>query len=74
MSQKEVQIPRDYETWKFMITNQCKETLSAEFIDARLKVLTNASDSYTQKMVSVYGADYVKVLISWFEKAKSDLI
>ncbi|MCG8528013.1 MAG: hypothetical protein MI748_16640 [Opitutales bacterium] len=74
MSQTEVQIPRDYGTWKSMISNQCKETLSPEYLNARLKVLKNASDPYTQKMVSVYGADYVKVLISWFEKAKSDLI
>jgi len=57
-----------------MITQTCKESLSAEFVETRLKVLKNASDPFTQKMKQVYGEKYLSHLISWFERAKSDLI
>lgn len=74
MSQNEIQIPRDYRSWKSMITGQCKETLSKEFIDSRLKVLKNKGDPYTKKFGDVYGEAYVKTVISWFEHAKNDMI
>jgi hypothetical protein len=73
MSQNEIQIPRDYRSWKAMITGQCKETLSKEYIDSRLKALNNPNDPYTQKFAEVYGENYVRSVISWFEHAKNDM-
>ena len=74
MSQNEVQIPRDYRSWKIMITGQCKETLSREYLDSRLKVLNTPSDPYTKKFREVYGEAYLKSVIGWFEHAKNDII
>lgn len=73
MAQTEVQIPRDYNSWKAMITQQCGESLTPEFIESRLKVLNNASDPFTQRFHELYGDPYVKALISWFERAKNDM-
>lgn len=73
MAQKEAQIPRDYQSWKSMIVNQCGETLSQEFINARILVLNNANDPYTKKMREVYGDNYMKALMSWYERAKTDM-
>ena len=74
MAQAEVQIPRDYNSWKSMMINQCGETLSKEFIDERLKVLKNAGDPYTKKFREIYGDTYMKALVSWFERAKNDMV
>jgi hypothetical protein len=73
MSQNEIQVPRDYSTWKAMITQQCKETLDAGFLDARLEVLRNLKDPFTQRFVELYGESYVRSLIGWYERARSDL-
>jgi len=74
MSQNEVQIPRDYTSWKAMITTQCGEELSQAFITERLNILKNGSDPYTQKFMELYGETYLKALISWFERAKTDMV
>lgn len=74
MAQTDVQIPRDYNSWKSMMINQCGETLNQEFIDERLKVLKNANDPYTKKFREIYGDTYMKALISWFERAKNDMV
>ena len=74
MSQTEVQIPQSYESWKSPITGQCRETLSSEFIDARLKALKNPQDPSTKRFKEAYGEDYLKTVISWFERAKNDLV
>jgi len=73
MSQTQVQIPNDYNSWKAMMTNDCKESLTAEFVDERLKVLRSSSDPFTKKFLEIYGKDYLNAVISWYERAKSDL-
>ena len=57
-----------------MITGQCKENLSKEYLDARLKVLRNPSDPFTRKFKEVYGDSYLNTVIAWFEHAKNDII
>ena len=57
-----------------MITGPCKEKLTAEYIEARLNVLNNKADEFTKKFIEVYGEDYTKAVISWFERAKTDRI
>ncbi len=74
MAQNEAQIPRDYNSWKSMMLNQCGEKLSQEFINSRLEVLSNANDPYTKKFKEIYGDTYMKALISWFERAKTDMV
>ena len=74
MSQGEIQMPRDYGSWKTMIVSQCKEELSKEFIEQRLKTLKNPSDPHTQKFKELYGESYLKTVISWFERAANDIV
>jgi hypothetical protein len=74
MAQNEVQIPRDYTSWKTMITTGCKETLTSAYIDGRLKVLKNEKDPFTAKFIQVYGKPYTDMVISWFERAKNDIV
>lgn len=67
-------MPRDYGSWKTMITSQCKESLTKDFIDSRLKTLKNKGDLATRKFVEVYGEKYTEAVISWFERAKNDIV
>lgn len=57
-----------------MITSQCKESLTKDFIDSRLKTLKNKGDLATRKFVEVYGEKYTEAVISWFERAKNDIV
>ncbi len=52
---------------------QCEGSLSSDFIEKRLQVLKSSTDDYTQKFKQAYGEDYLKAVISWFEKAKNDI-
>lgn len=73
MSASGVQMPGDYNTWKSMITTDCGESLTAEFLDERIKALKNTADPYTKKFREIYGEDYYKAVLSWYERAKTDL-
>jgi hypothetical protein len=74
MSQNEIQIPRDYATWKQMITQGCGETLTQAFIDERIQVLGNSKDPFTQKFLEIYGEAYTQAVISWYERARHDMV
>jgi hypothetical protein len=74
MAQNEVQMPRDYGSWKSMITSQCGETLSTEYVEERLKILRNKKDPFTAKFTQAYGDAYTQQVIQWFERAKNDIM
>lgn len=66
-------IPETYEQWHHCITVLCKQPLTPEYINTRIKALINLNDCTTQKYVELYGEQQRLKTIQWFEKAKTTL-
>lgn len=66
-------IPETYEQWHHCITVLCKQPLTPEYINTRIKALINLNDDTTQKYVELYGEQQRLKTIQWFEKAKTTL-
>lgn len=61
-------IPQTFEQWKNCITNDCKITLTKEFVQSRLHVYLDDKNSETQKFVSLYGEQHLQNIINWLKQ------
>ncbi len=67
-------IPRDYDEWRHCITVECGIPLTAAFIDERIASMQNASDFKTQQFLRLYGQQYHRQVLTWFQQAKEKLV
>ncbi|MEM1142760.1 MAG: hypothetical protein AAF671_06505 [Pseudomonadota bacterium] len=65
--------PQNYAEWQHCITVECNIPLTAEFVEARLKVWKDESCEETRRFRKRYGDDYWRSVISWFEQAAGEL-
>ncbi|MEM6486153.1 MAG: hypothetical protein AAF662_14360 [Pseudomonadota bacterium] len=65
--------PQNYAEWQHCITVECKIPLTAEFVEARLKVWKDESCEETRRFRKRYGDDYWRSVIGWFEQAAGEL-
>lgn len=66
-------IPANYQQWRHCITEICRIPLTSEYIDQRLKSLTNPKDHTTQQFIQLYGEQQRQMTLQWFAKAKSEV-
>ena len=62
-----------YDDWKHCITELCTVPLTAVFVGRRLKELRDVGNYNTQRFVGSWGEDHRKRVVSWFERAESEL-
>lgn len=63
-------IPKNFQEWRYCIEKKCKIELSPKFIDDRLAVYSNESNTETVKFKKLYGEDHLQNIINWLETAK----
>lgn len=66
-------IPRTYDEWKHCITVSCGIPLTLEFVEQRLRALSNPKDFTTQKYRQVWGDAQLEQVRIWFQTAQREL-
>lgn len=69
---KEDLFPLNYEDWKYCITEKCGISLTKKFIEERLASFSDINSEHTRKFIQLYGEDYTRHIVSWFELAKHE--
>ena len=62
-------IPQTFEQWKNCITDDCKVSLTNEFVLSRLSVYLNNENPETKKFISLYGNQHYHNIVSWLKLA-----
>lgn len=65
--------PQTYEQWHHCITQECRIALTAAFVADRLAVWRNAQAEETVRFRTLYGDDYLTLIIGFFERAEKEL-
>ncbi|MEO0372884.1 MAG: hypothetical protein AAF231_15620 [Pseudomonadota bacterium] len=66
-------VPTTYDEWEHCITVQCGIPLTAEFVDERIKAMTDETDIHTRKFIEQWGVAHFNQTLAWFEQAKARL-
>jgi hypothetical protein len=61
-------IPQTFDEWKNCIVNDCKITLTKQFVDQRLAVYTNKNNPETRKFISLYGEQHLQNIMNWLNQ------
>lgn len=65
--------PTDYESWKYCITVKCKIPLTPDYVNERVRILSDAKHQEAVEFTRLYGADYHARVVSWFTRAQAEL-
>ncbi len=71
---REFLIPANYNEWRYCITVKCGLDLSPEFIEERIRQLTDVVDLETARFIELYGDNYRQLVLEWFGRASSHSI
>ncbi|ACO79086.1 hypothetical protein AvCA_29170 [Azotobacter vinelandii CA] len=66
-------IPDSYAAWRHCITVECGIPLTEEFIRKRLAILGNPDEHETRRFAAAYGAEHLRAVLSWFERAAREI-
>ncbi|MEM8973029.1 MAG: hypothetical protein AAGD43_13295 [Pseudomonadota bacterium] len=64
---------RTYAEWKHCIVELCQIQLTQAFVAERLEELRDEDNEKTRKFVSKWGDKHRKQVITWFERAQTEL-
>lgn len=64
-----MQLPQNFDDWKYCIQVSCGIKLTGDFIEQRLAALNDISNKHTKEFIQLYGKDYQEQVISWFKIA-----
>ena len=65
--------PQNYDEWQHCITVECGIPLTGEYVAKRLSIWRNEALEETQRFRGLYGDDYWRAVIGWFERAEREL-
>jgi hypothetical protein len=65
-------ISKTYEEWKFCIIEKCGISLTFEYIEERLSVLSNEQNKERNKFIELYGQEHLNNVIDWFKIALNE--
>jgi hypothetical protein len=65
--------PKHYESWKICITKKCKITLTKEFIENRISILTDENSTERKKFIKHYGLHWTNTIISYFKQSLNNI-
>ena len=58
-------IPQTFEAWKSCIVNDCKISLTKDYVMSRLAIYQDMKNKETQKFVSLYGQEHLENIVYW---------
>lgn len=59
-------IPQTFEEWKDCIENKCKIVLTPNYIENRIRELSDDLNSNTLVFIKLYGNEYRNNVLKWF--------
>ncbi|MEM1111903.1 MAG: hypothetical protein AAGI11_08340 [Pseudomonadota bacterium] len=65
--------PQSYDEWKHCITVECNIPLTTGYVEERLAVWRNEASEETKRFRRLYGDDYWRNVIAWFEQAEAEI-
>lgn len=65
-------IPTSYESWHHCITQRCRLALTPTYIAERLAALRDEGHPSTREFRRLYGDEYRRAIIAWFERAQNE--
>lgn len=65
--------PRSYSEWKICITEKCKIPLTADFVKLRIEALSDEKSEERQKFTQLYGAQWTKTVLGYFQQASKEI-
>ena len=65
--------PETYEQWQHCITVDCGIPLTPDFVEQRLTVWRDEGAQETLRFRKLYGDDYWRAVLGWFERAAKEL-
>ena len=68
---EEFVFPKNYDEWRQVITIKGGIELTPSYTSERLNALKNEKDPSTQNFIKLYGSEYHKHVISWFEQEQN---
>ena len=63
----------NYQEWRHAIVTRGGLTLNEKFCKERIAIFQNKKLPETQTFLKMYGEEHLKKIISWFQKALSEL-
>ncbi|WP_245128868.1 hypothetical protein [Mucilaginibacter straminoryzae] len=67
-------IPGNYEEWRYCITVGCGLNLYRHFIEQRITIMEDDHSDYVKTFVQCYGEAYYRQVLKWFYRAKQQAI
>lgn len=64
---------RSYDDWKYCIESLCKIPLTRGYVAQRLEELRDTNNFTTRKFARTWGDEHRMQVITWFERAQSEL-
>lgn len=64
--------PQNYAEWRHCITVECGIPLTSAFVAERLSIWRDENAEETRRFRKLYGDDYLKAVIGWFEQAEQE--
>ena len=64
--------PKHYDAWKVCITKKCKIPLTRDFIEERIRDLSDETSASYKTFVQKYGPHWTQTVRSYFKQALSD--
>lgn len=61
-------IPETFEAWQSCIVNDCKISLTKDYVMSRLAIYQDMKNKETQKFVSLYGQEHLQNIVYWLNK------
>ena len=61
--------PNTYEEWQRCITISCGIPLTRDYVEARIKVLSNANSAETKVFTAKYGEEWTHTVLGYFQQA-----
>lgn len=58
-------IPETFEAWKSCMINDCKISLTKDYVMSRLAIYQDMKNKETQKFVSLYGQEHLQNIVYW---------
>lgn len=65
-------IAQTFDQWINCIINECKISLTKDFVKERLTVYQDKQNQETKKFISLYGEQHYSNVINWLRKIKND--
>lgn len=62
---------QSYEEWQHALTVRCRVALTPAYAAGRVRALNDPGDPVTAEFLRCYGADYLRQVIAWLERAQA---